>query len=537
MIELPSLAELAQAAMGGGYGAKALYPALLAAASRPLRRAGDPFVGSFDGPAELPRALVDFTEPTIGEVATVKASEGDFTTLQAAYDWFTSNGRSDHTAIQIDAGYDCGPLDCVSDAAQSGSNIYWLVIRTANYASLPRHVRVGPGDKSDMGQMTQPTSAYSLWLGANTQRVRFVGISSEMDAESDDGSSAGGSKTDLGADHIIWDRCLIRGGDLTYYTSRGIWMQGTHMGIIDCHIDDVVRPGFDTQAILMGNGAGPYTIVNNNLQGGGENIMCGGYDSSSADDLPQDITIARNYISKDTAWPDNAIKNSFELKSAVRVLFENNICQDDWDGAQESTINIKSVNQGGGIGEWSKTTDVTVRRSKLTNFHSGIALASNPEGIVAEELSRVSIHDLEFISGGFNNPNYQANDTTPFAIQILGKIKDLTFRNTSFDGDFYFQVIHEDGENDKVNFFFDDNILDDSDYGFQNAGNLEAMIDNWTVSGNIFAPLDIGTNAPLSGTNCIDAYPPQGGCPDAGHTTSPDAAVTGGDFSGNPWSS
>ena len=50
--------------------------------------------------------------------------------------------------------------------------------------------------------------------------------------------------------------------------------------IIDSYISNIHEVGADSQAIAGWNGPGPFQIVNNYLEGAGENFLLGGADPS-----------------------------------------------------------------------------------------------------------------------------------------------------------------------------------------------------------------------------------------------------------------
>ena len=62
----------------------------------------------------------------------------------------------------------------------------------------------------------------------------------------------------------------------------------------------------DAQAINGYNGAGPFRIINNYVEGAGENILFGGSDPAITQLVPSNIEVRRNHIYKPLAW-QNAI--------------------------------------------------------------------------------------------------------------------------------------------------------------------------------------------------------------------------------------
>jgi hypothetical protein len=316
-----------------------------------------------------------------------------------------------------------------------------------------------------------------------------------------------------GADRITLQNVDLHGHDDLDFR-RCVLGNGTHISVLNSSLTGCHSQGSDSQAFVAWSGAGPYWLEGNILEGAGENIMFGGADPASAADLPADITIRGNTVRKPAEWFTSgrwSVKNLFEVKTATRVLVEDNTFENTWPDAQTVAVNIKSVNQSGGTGEWSKATDIVFRRNVLRNVPTGISLAASPEEPVAEVLSRVLIEDNLFENAGHANP--YGGGASPRAILILDDIRDLTVRHNEWYGNFKNQVVFEGGG--KTNFVFENNIVGEARYGFQNAANLGTMAPGSVVTGNILAPAAYNTSLPSG--NCI-TWPPSGAtaCPLAG---------------------
>ena len=100
---------------------------------------------------------------------------------------------------------------------------------------------------------------------------------------------------------IIFDRCYIHGTP-TGSVRRGIAMNGARMAVVDSYLSDFHEVGADSQAISGWNGPGPFKVVNNYLEGAGENLMFGGADPSIPDLVPSDIEIRGNHLFKPLSW-------------------------------------------------------------------------------------------------------------------------------------------------------------------------------------------------------------------------------------------
>ena len=133
--------------------------------------------------------------------------------------------------------------------------------------------------------------------------------------------------------------------------------------------------------MLTRNGPGPYRIVNNYLEGSAENVMFGGADVAVPNQVPADIEVRHNYLTKPLSWkPDDPsftgtawpTKNLFELKYAQRVLIEGNVFEHSWVGAQVGFGLL--LKTGNGLAT-QQTTDVTVRHNIISGVAGGINVA------------------------------------------------------------------------------------------------------------------------------------------------------------------
>ncbi len=172
--------------------------------------------------------------------------------------------------------------------------------------------------------------------------------------------------TDVVASRFIVERCYIHGSP-AQKVQKGVFANGSDIRIADSWIDEIHNSGFDSQAILSYDGAGPYLIENNNLQASSENIMFGGSDPSGPEYLPSDIVIRGNHIIKPLRWKVDdpsydgrrwVIKPLIELKIAQRVLIEGNILENSWSWPA-------FVADAGGSATWMHVQDVTFRYNRI----------------------------------------------------------------------------------------------------------------------------------------------------------------------------
>jgi hypothetical protein len=103
------------------------------------------------------------------------------------------------------------------------------------------------------------------------------------------------------ADDILIDQCYIY-GDPKAGSKRGIALNGRNLAVTNSYISDFKSDFQDSQAIGGWYGPGPFKIMNNYLEGSGENIMFGGAAPPTPNIIPSDIEIVGNYIRKPLSW-------------------------------------------------------------------------------------------------------------------------------------------------------------------------------------------------------------------------------------------
>jgi hypothetical protein len=277
---------------------------------------------------------------------------------------------------------------------KSGSE--YITIQSSRLTELPGDgKRVNSSHARLMPKIVGVTGEPAIKTAPKAHHFRFIGVefapANNRMVISDliklgDGSSAQNS-LELVAHHFILDRCYIHGFP-TQEVKRGIALNSGETWITNSYISDIHGIGYDTQAICGWNGPGPYHIINNYLEGAGENVMFGGADPAIPNLVPSDIEIRRNHFFKPLSWkvgdPSYAgthwtIKNLFELKNSRRVVVDGNIFENCWVDAQTGfAILLKSQNQDGNC-PWCVSEDITFSNNIVRNAENGInVLAYDP---------------------------------------------------------------------------------------------------------------------------------------------------------------
>ena len=341
---------------------------------------------------ELPRAYIDTTMPDTTDYTVVNIGAGG--DLQAAID-----NAACGTVIKLQAGATYGGNFYLRNRGECNGR--WIIITSSETNRLPpAGKRVGPSDAGFMPRIT--TSVYhsdAIFRAENkANHYRFVGLeiassNPGLDYLQYDMVVIGNTNTMDSPDeyphHIYFDRTYIHGtpgGTI----KRGIALNGNHLAVIDSYISDIHAWGFDSQAICSWDGTGPFKIVNNYLEGAGENVMFGGATGLIPNVVMADIEMRGNHLFKPLRWKADeptydgspwSVKNLFELKKAKRVLVEGNVFENNWPCAQRGTaIVLTPRSNEGDSGTGGVVNDIMFRNNIVKNVYHGVGLSVRDDG-------------------------------------------------------------------------------------------------------------------------------------------------------------
>jgi hypothetical protein len=358
--------------------------------------------------------------------------------------------------------------------ARAGSS--YIVIRTSALgAGFPAEgTRVGPADAPLMARLVTPNSAPAVSTASGAHHYRLVGL--EIGVAPDvtlnyglvafgDGSSAQNSLAGVPHD-LVLDRCYVH-GNATGNMRRGVALNSAAAAVVDSYIAECHEVGADSQAICGWNGPGPYKIVNNYLEGAGENVLFGGADPYIQGLIPSDIEFRRNTLSKPLRWkvghPTYAgihwsVKNIFELKNAQRVLVEGNTMEHNWvDGQNGFAILFTPRNQDG-TAPWSVVRDVTFRNNVVRNVGAGINILGRDYYHASQTTTRIAI-----VNNLFENVDGAAwGGSNGRLVQFISGADAITFdHNTAFQTG---PIVFADGDA-STRVAITNNIVPHSEYG------------------------------------------------------------------------
>jgi hypothetical protein len=298
--------------------------------------------------------------------------------------------------------------------------------------------------------------------------------------------------------HMIFDRCYLH-GDPAKGSRRGIALNGRHMAVIHSYLSDFKEMSADSQALAGWNGAGPFKILDNFLQGAAENMMFGGGDPAISGLVPSDIEIRGNTFSKDASWnprgtftngPRWTLKNLFELKNARRVLVEGNEFRDYFRGP---AIVVTPRNQSG-TAPWSTVEDVTIRYNVIHNVWYLMTISGFDEYHPSRPTARVLlehnlVYDLGDSRGGDTNPKTILVNQGPDQLVIR---RNTLLTNPNFGSSF---LLFANAQTKKgLGFVFRDNIAHVGTYGLGGenpplgktpATLLDGHASAWVFEGNL----------------------------------------------------
>ncbi len=366
--------------------------------------------GGFDGPAELPRVLIDSalrSTPAPGKTIAVHAGEDASKAVTRA---------SCGDTIELQSGATFGSLRLPQ---KNCDDSHWIVIRTsapdsrlpaegtrltpcyAGVPSLPGRpdlhcaatenvlARIEFNAKGSGPIVLEPGANHYRLIGLEVTRADSTGIVYNLI-----GTSKGT------ADHIVLDRMWIH-GTAQDETVRGLMLsQMRYAAVVDSYFSDfhcTAKSGacVDAQAIAGGLGddpMGPFKIVNNFLEASGQCILFGG---GAAKEVPTDIEIRHNHFFRPLTWMKGQpgfvggldgnpfiVKNLFELKNAQRVLFDGNILENSWGGFSQAGFGVLLTPKNQAMGKGNvcpicMVTDVTIRNSIISHVAGGFQIGNS----------------------------------------------------------------------------------------------------------------------------------------------------------------
>jgi hypothetical protein len=357
---------------------------------------------------ELPRVLLDTTyaPPPVPPGRLISVPDGgDF---QAALD-----SAQPGDIIELQAGSTFTGSFVLPAKAGTG----WIYIRSSAHQGLPAPgTRVSPSQSGLMPKVVTATTepairtTFRADLSVASHHYRFVGV--EVTTSSSTLSNliwleyaVGGASQQNAANQaptdIVFDRCYIH-GNATGNIRRGIALNSARTAVIDSYLSDFHEVGADAQALAGWNGPGPFKVVNDYLEGSGENMIFGGADPAIPGLVPADIEVRRNHFFKPLTWKQDdpryaghpwSVKNIFELKNARRVLAEGNVLENNWVQSQVGIAVLFTTRNQDGNCRWCVVEDVTFQKNILRHTAGAFNVSGTDDNFPSGQAARILIRD------------------------------------------------------------------------------------------------------------------------------------------------
>jgi hypothetical protein len=151
------------------------------------------------------------------------------------------------------------------------------------------------------GDLYKSTPLLRTDAGAHGYLIQFIDFDGVSQVGYETLIQMGTDTTATPPTDITFDRVYVHGHRYKGQ-KRGIALQGKRLNVLNSYISDIKAIRTDSQAINGYNGAGPFTIENNYIEGASENVMFGGADPAVSNLTPSDIVLRRNHLFKPLAW-------------------------------------------------------------------------------------------------------------------------------------------------------------------------------------------------------------------------------------------
>jgi hypothetical protein len=413
--------------------------------------------------------------------------------------------------IQVPAG---GDLQAAIDRASPGDTIVlepgavytgpftlpekpgsaFITITTRGPAIVAEGQRIGADAAAHLAVLRAPSgeSAIRTSPGAHHWRLQLLAILGGPSPGRDlvslgDGSPAQASLAAVPHDLVV-DRCIIR-GDSASGQRRCIALNSARTRIANSYVADCKSADAEAQAIAGWNGPGPFTIVDNYLEGAGENVMFGGADPAIPDLVPSDIAIVGNTIVKPEAWRRERwqVKNLVELKNARRVTIAGNLIAYNWVAAQNGYGILFTVRNQNGACRWCEVTSVVFERNLVAHVGGAISILGTDNAHPSGAAQGISVR-----SNVFADVDDKRWGRGGYVFLLNGGPSDVAIDHNTIVQTSGAGILQVDGP-PAPGFVFTANIARHLEYGFIGTGHapdadtIAAFLPGSRISGNIIA--------------------------------------------------
>ncbi|HEV7744032.1 MAG TPA: hypothetical protein VGO56_03450 [Pyrinomonadaceae bacterium] len=353
-----------------------------------------------------------------------------------------------------------GPIVLPFKSGGTGTDADFITIRTSDLNSISADgERLKPSSQARaMPKIVATTAKPAIATEQRAHHYKFIGVEFVPASNASyvynviELGSADYTSASQFPHHLIFDRCFVHSPGLNR-ARRGFALNSAETSIINSYVSGFAGAGDETQAIAGWNGPGPFHIVNNYLEGGGEVILIGGADPAVPNLVPSDIEIRRNYMRKPREWNGRAlIKGTFEIKNARRVVIDGNLIESE---ILTTAIVLTPRNQGGKA-PWSTIEDVEVTNNIVRHANTGINILGTDNEHRSLEARRIRIVNNLLVDIVADKP-----DNIPYFLQTNGGRQITVAHNTVQQAG---NIITAYGA-PTGSFIFRDNIVQFNQYG------------------------------------------------------------------------
>jgi len=438
----------------------------------PLVRA-HPFAPPANGAllAEFPRDTVDATYPTI-------ARRYSCTNLQVCLD---TAKTGDEIRLAKGASF-------TDPVVRPTARALWTVVRTdvtdVELGGPWERMTVSKANALNLATIRSSGGSVSaLSVASSAHHVRFVGVRFTTGTLTTSIVRIGFGESDPAQlpHHITLDRVVVDPGALGD-VRRCVTLDGAYLAVLSSTLANCHSNRGDSQGAHWYNANGPLRVENNTIQAGHQSVFSGGGDPAIRGQVPADIVVRRNDLSRPLAWKGVwQTKTNVELKIGKRVLIEGNVICHTWPDAQSGfAVLLKTENQDGGTwGDWSETSDVTVRYNRICGAGGGFNLAGLAQG-PGVAMARVSAYANEGDSIGVAPYKGDTGD----ALLVQG-VSDVVFRDNWTRNPEGRSAIYMTDPN--ARFVATGNTFG-GQYGIRGEGGLAVTAPGSIISGNVQLP-------------------------------------------------
>lgn len=276
----------------------------------------------------------------------------------------------------------------------------FITVQSSGAARLPEGRRVEATDAAHMAKILSPgKAAPTVTAAPRAHHYRFVGIEfAPSNADIIYNLIDFGSDAEKLADvphHLEIDRSYLhpfaKGGKVR----RGLALNSADTIVKNSYFQGFAFAGEETQAICGWSGTKNVQILNNKLEGGGENIMFGGSDPKSAELVPSDILIQGNWLYKPTEWDPSSVvlKALFEIKNAKRLQMIGNVLEN----APQGELMRLTVRNQDGSAPFSTIEDVLIKNNVFISGTNGTQILGKDDIHPSQIMKRVKIINNLFL--------------------------------------------------------------------------------------------------------------------------------------------